>query len=287
MRINRVILFLILLSAIFFSACQSNYQKRVQKGKHYLSNGAFEDAAAEFLVALKDKPSDPEINYLLGLSYAKMGKFDLCDKYFSKAYVLSPDYHQLIISHYYELGEQRKAIRDKDSAIKSFAKVLELDSSYDLGKYFFYLGDYYFDTGKYNDCINVYQKAVLEFPEDSKSREARFRIAKCYSELKNYQSSLAESDSFLQLYPQIDVSTQTEINWIRGQAAYNLAQKELDEKTRVIVTITIITPETISTKNVLDLAIASGFCVDCAYILYKERKNSVALEIIAFSLLLC
>jgi tetratricopeptide (TPR) repeat protein len=136
----------------------------------------------------------------------------------------------LILSHYYELGESRKQKGDTDSAIKAFAKVLELDPSYDLGKNFFYLGDYYFERGKFNECINAYQKATLEFPDSPKAKQAHFRMAKSYLESGNYKAALDEAQNFLGLYEKLDITTQTEIKWIKGQAAYNLAERALEEK---------------------------------------------------------
>lgn len=211
-------------------ACQSSQEKHIKKGKQYLSNRDYEDAAAEFMMARKKDPSNAELNYLLGLCYSNLGDFEQCDKYFSKAYILSPKMRPLILSHYYELGESRKQKGDTDSAIKAFAKVLELDPSYDLGKNFFYLGDYYFERGKFNECINAYQKATLEFPDSPKAKQAHFRMAKSYLESGNYKAALDEAQNFLGLYEKLDITTQTEIKWIKGQAAYNLAERALEEK---------------------------------------------------------
>jgi flagellar basal body-associated protein FliL len=65
MYYKKIILITLLFAISLISCtCGSRQDKHVKKGKQYLAKEAFEDAAAEFMVALKRNPSDPEINYL-------------------------------------------------------------------------------------------------------------------------------------------------------------------------------------------------------------------------------
>ncbi len=66
-----------------------NGKGAMEVGVKYAKNGLWDDARQAFLQAVKTNPSDAKAHYNLGIAYEVAGNFDLAEKEYKKAIVLS------------------------------------------------------------------------------------------------------------------------------------------------------------------------------------------------------
>lgn len=111
-----------------------------------------------------------------GLDKMQKGDFQGAAADFEQALASSKDYriyYQLAVTQE-KLGNHEQAIKDYDGAIKANP---DFDASYND------LGNVYYNTGKYQDAINNFQKFVEKSKNESLKEAVNFNIALAYTAL--------------------------------------------------------------------------------------------------------
>jgi len=135
---------LLLLSLLPVSARAS-----VSTATQAYNNGNFDKAAQDYEDVLKKKPDDRTVNYNLGSSYYKQGKFDEAQKHFLNS------------------------LTDEDPAIRE--------------KSLYNLGNAAYRQNKLEEAISYYDKALQMNPDNQKAKLNREFVAKKLEEQKQQQ----------------------------------------------------------------------------------------------------
>jgi Flp pilus assembly protein TadD len=96
-------------------------------GVIYYKMGRLEDAVTQYQEALKLKPNDAEVLSNLAAAYVQLGRLDDAQAEYEKALALYPG----LAEAHYGLGMTYAAKGDKQKAIESLQKFLELDTGRD------------------------------------------------------------------------------------------------------------------------------------------------------------
>lgn len=99
---HRLIL-LPLIAAILILACASEpetFEERLKAGEHAFVSGDFFKARGYLLQALKEKPSERDLLYLLGLTYSRELMYDSALFYLGRANTLYPDDREVNLGLY-------------------------------------------------------------------------------------------------------------------------------------------------------------------------------------------
>jgi tetratricopeptide (TPR) repeat protein len=215
-----------LLALIFITSCQVGRNPHEKKGDNYFNMGRYEDAFAEYSVALRQKGENPDILRKIG----KTGFFrnDLFET--QKAYFpllkLSPDDSSMVIIDFYRLGLNFYEKNDHVQMALAFESIFRVDSTYNIGEYFYYLADYYHDEADFDKAVMYYTKALIYRPEHEKVEETIFRLALSNEKIENYNDAFVYYEQFLRKFPESDQATTVE--WHRGLCAFNIAGEELE-----------------------------------------------------------
>ena len=109
----------------------------------YKKQRKWDQALAQYELALKEKPRAPEIHYGMAVIYWQTGKHDLADEHFKEAYNLDPVSSKVVISFVEHLREQRKfreALSYLDSSLLAAptndpVKITRVQTLLDLGEF--------------------------------------------------------------------------------------------------------------------------------------------------------
>ena len=161
---------LLVLTALLLclAACANTAKLQEQAGNHirigtaYLVSVQYNSALKEFMEAEKLTPDDPEIHYLLGVSYYHgKGLPDMAIAEFQRAIALKPDnpkVHNYLGKIYLEKGRWDDAIA---SCNKALANIFYDTPSFPL----YYLGRAYYEKKEYDRALMYYRDAAGKNPD--------------------------------------------------------------------------------------------------------------------------
>lgn len=97
-------------------------QKNIkQQARQHFNTGNLEKARTLYETYVEQNPNDPEVLYMLGAVYGRIGDFTLASNYFSKTLELQPDAFVAICG----LGAAEKQLGNLETAIQTFQKALK------------------------------------------------------------------------------------------------------------------------------------------------------------------
>ena len=126
----------------------------------YAKLGRFDEAEAEYLVALRLDPNRSETHNDLGVAYAKQGRLDEAIREYAIALRLRPTDPSIR----YNFGNAYLRQGRVDEAIREFQIALQRDPDFpDIHNN---LGNAYFQQGRFDDALREYRTAVGLDPEN-------------------------------------------------------------------------------------------------------------------------
>ena len=112
------------------------------------------------------------------------------------------------------------------TAARSLAKAAELDSTLDLGKRRFVVGDVYFDERRYAEAAGMFESATRLFPDTAACEDALARLAECYAFLGRPDDARKTMETLVKRYPR---GSDARDAWVRlDDISFAEAQKALD-----------------------------------------------------------
>ncbi len=215
--------------AVFLLACGGLPQDHEERGDHYSRIGSHEDALAEYLMAQKTDGANLSLLQKIGRVYVMKGDFFQAKKYYDRYYNASnskPDHAVLL--DYFKIALERAAAGDTTTMVQALEEILQLDSSFELGRYFFDMGEFYFRQGDYRRAVSCFQRGLpLRVEEDHRPLHL-FHLALSYEKLNDGANAFLYFDQFVTLYP--DREEADEARWHRGSCCYPLAEQLFREQ---------------------------------------------------------
>ncbi len=201
-KINLIIslaLFLTTLSVVSANALD------VTKAKEFMSVDMYSQAIALLEKQLKDKPTDAETHYQLGICFSNTGNFSDADKHFASAVKPAPIYKDKIAAEYERIGFEALQNGNTMMALKFFQTAIKYqpDSMDRIAQDAFSQGEAFFDQNNYKLADSTFSVAItfdstLKQPasdtffdlgnsvEDSSCIEY-YRTARKYSSVYNHE----------------------------------------------------------------------------------------------------
>jgi len=223
---NRRVVQIIPIVVLMVSSCFVGENPHEEKGDNYFKSGRYEDAFAEYSVALRQKGGDPEL-------LRKMGRTSILRKDLQgtrSAYFpllkLSPEDTDMVAIDFFRLGVDFHETADDVQMTGAFESLFQVDSTYNIGEYYYYLADYYYNDADFGRAVAFYTKALSYRPEHEEAGMATFRLALSNEKLGNYRDALVYFEQFLRRFP--NGGDKSTAEWHRGLCAYYVAQEEFD-----------------------------------------------------------
>ena len=163
---NNFRIILILLLAMTFS--HSLAQDHIKEATKYFFMKDYNNAIAEYNLALKQNPDDPQIYFNIATCYEKLGDAKSAINFYNKALKLRPDFSQA--------KEALKKLRSHNQSrnVKESPTALQKANNA-------------FDQKKYNSAIKYYADVIQIDPQNY---SAYFNLAYSYEKKENYEEAL-------------------------------------------------------------------------------------------------
>jgi tetratricopeptide (TPR) repeat protein len=198
----------------------------VGRGDSYFTKARYRDALAEYLAERKTDRTSHELLFKIGLSATRLGDLGMARAYYDTLLASDPSRKEWIVSDLFQWGLKNGAEGDPASMRESFQIILDIDSTYNLGKSFYPLARAYREAGQYDRAARAYLKGLAFSPDSPEATPALLELAECYEKLGKYREATAYYEEYLSHYAG---ERQAEVLWHFGNAAYRLAE-ELYEK---------------------------------------------------------
>jgi tetratricopeptide (TPR) repeat protein len=214
----------IVVAILVGTGCFLRENPHEERGDNYFKAGRYEDAFAEYTVALRQTGENPEI-------YRKMGRTSILLKdlkgarnaYFSLL-KLSPNDTDMVTIDFFRLGIDFYEGGDDIQMAGSFESLFEVDSTYNIGEYYYYLADYYHNDAEFEKAVTHYTKALSYQPEHVNAGGAIYLLALSNEKMGNFRDALVYYEQFVRNYSDREETSTAE--WHRGLCAIHVAQEE-------------------------------------------------------------
>ncbi len=227
MRImNRHFVLAIAIALLWGVGCFLGDNPHEERGDDYFETGRYDDAFAEYSIALRQKGENADL-------LRKMGKTGILRKdlkgareaYFSLLSV-SPEDSERVAVDFFRLGVAFHEEGDIAQMAESFESLFEVDSTYNIGKYFYYLADHYYSEADFEKAIAYYTRALGYRPENEIAGDATYRLALSNEKMENFRDALLYYEQFIHRFSDHEEVGTAE--WHRGLCALNVAQENFD-----------------------------------------------------------
>lgn len=158
----------------------------------HFHKGEFEQAIANYKLAIELNPKFTIAYYEIGLTYRTIGADEIAKEYFNKAINIDPS----LTKAYYELGCVFNRQGELSQAITNFNKTIELDMEFFPA--YLALGKAYEHSDEWNQAINVYHRS-LKLKTDV--WEVYFGLGNSYREIDNHNQAIFNFSQVIRLDP--------------------------------------------------------------------------------------
>jgi tetratricopeptide (TPR) repeat protein len=168
----------------------------------YVQAGKPKDAEREAQSAVEAGPEEPEAYIALAYVADSQGKIDQAIRHLQKGIDAVPEgpmTRYRLATMYLNLGELYKRNKDAAHAETCLVKSIELWRR-PAGSY--YLAEFYFDQGRYQEARDMYQSTLSQVPE--RFAPIHLKLARVSDKLGDIARAKSEYELYLSLAPQAD-----------------------------------------------------------------------------------
>ncbi|MBN2290190.1 MAG: hypothetical protein JXQ83_12725 [Candidatus Glassbacteria bacterium] len=210
--------------ALFLPGCNSFSQSYEERGDRYFRDGHYDDSLAEYLMARKTQGMTTRLLRKIGKVYVMKEDFLQAKSYYDRYFGATdaePDPGVLL--DYFQIAVKRGEAGDVGTMVQALEEILQIDPSYSLGRYFFDLGEFYFQQSNFSKAIFYFLRGLpLEVEVENKDLYL-FHLAQSYEKIEDYFNAYLYFDQLLVLYPESSMKEQA--TWHRGNCCFPLARQ--------------------------------------------------------------
>lgn len=193
----------------------------VRRGDESFALGEYEEAIAEYRLAIRQGVDDPTIVARVAHTYALMGRVDDAGNYYVDASARDPDLTDQAVSDLMWLARTSHDAQDRFSMARAVETALELRPGVGIGEMALPLARHYFTNGEYGRAVPFYQKAMAEASDES-APEIVFEVGVAHDEIGDCESALVFFERFRGM---VRPWERGEVDWYIGSCAFDLARE--------------------------------------------------------------
>jgi len=214
-----------LLVALVCLGCSDAGRDAIERGDQMLGEGSPEAAIAEYKLALRHRPDDPEVLVRLGHAYAVSGQIDGTLRYYVPLLASDTTYRDQIAA---DLVEAARAALDRGSQanmVRALAPLLSGGAGHVPADLRLAQARYLWQQADYERALPLYlsvldQGVAIEIPA-----AAWFETARAFEELGTCGESLTYFALYLQQAPR-DAPERGSAEWHYGNCLYRVAERD-------------------------------------------------------------
>jgi len=225
MRLRRPDPTLLLCVAVVACSPRASEVDAVRRGDEVFALGDFDEALAEYRLAVRQGADDPEITARVAHTYAMMGHIDDAGAYYVDAAARDPELIDQAVSDLMRLARDAHMSDDRFAMATAVETALELRPGIGVGGMSLPLARHYFENGQYGRALPFYQKAMAEATDSVP--EIVFEVGQAHEEIGDCERALVFFERFREM---VRPWERGEVDWYIGTCAFNVARELLDSR---------------------------------------------------------
>jgi tetratricopeptide (TPR) repeat protein len=213
-----------LLTALGACSPRATEVSAVQRGDEAFALGNFEEALAEYRLAIRQGADDPSVTVRVAHTYALMGRVDDAGAYYVEAAAREPTLADQAVADLMRLARQAQDNQDRFAMATAVETALDLRPGVGVGDMSLPLARHYFQSGQYGRAIPFYQTAMAEASDALP--EIVFEVGVAHDEIGDCEHALVFFERFRQM---VRPWERGEVDWYIGTCAFNLARGLRDQ----------------------------------------------------------
>ena len=197
----------------------------VQRGDEAFAQANYEEALAEYRLAIRQGADNPYVTARVAHTYARMGRVDDAGAYYTDAAARDPDLIDQAVSDLMRLAMIAGDENDYYAMATAVERALQLRPGVGVGGMSLSLARHYYRSGEYGRALPFYQMALPEAIEDSQP-EVVFEVGVAHDEIGDCENALLFFERFVTM---VRPWERSEAEWHIGTCAHTLATGLLDK----------------------------------------------------------
>ena len=197
----------------------------VQRGDEAFAQANYEEALAEYRLAIRQGADDPYVTARVAHTYARMGRVDDAGAYYADAAARDPDLIDQAISDLMHLAMIARDENDSFAMATAVESALQLRPGVGVGGMSLSLARHYYRSGEYGRALPFYQMALTDAVDDSQP-DVVFEVGVAHDEIGDCETALLFFERFVAM---VRPWERSEAEWHIGKCAHTIAKGLLDQ----------------------------------------------------------
>jgi tetratricopeptide (TPR) repeat protein len=224
-RLNPVLVLWVVLAAC---APRASEVSAVRRGDEAFAQGNYDEALAEYRLAIRQGADDPAVTARVAHTYMMMGRVDDAGAYYVDAAARDPELTDQAVSDLMRLARDAQDSGDRFAMATAVETALRLRPGIGVGDMSLPLARHYYQNGEYGRALPFYQKAMAEAADSIP--EIVFEVGVAYDEIDDCGHALIFFEQFRSM---VRPWERGEVDWYIGTCAFTIARELLDRSQTV------------------------------------------------------
>ena len=201
-------------------ATRATEESAVRRGDQAFALGNYEEALAEYRLAVRQGADDPRTTVRVAHTYAIMGRVDDASAYYVESASKEEGLADQAVADLMRLARESLANGDRFAMATAVETSLRLRPGLGVGEMSLPLARHYFENGEYGRALPFYQNAMAGATDSVP--EIVFEVGLAYEEIRDCRHALIYFERFREM---VRPWERGEVDWYIGTCAFNFARE--------------------------------------------------------------
>jgi tetratricopeptide (TPR) repeat protein len=227
--IHRLTLVLTAAAAAAMTACSATTEESsVRRGDQAFAQGKYEEALAEYRLALRQGADDASTLARVAHTYAVMDRVDDAGSFYNDAVQKDSTYVDEAVSDLMRMATEARARKDYFAMASAVERALKMRPGLGVSDMALDLARQYLHNGEYGRALPFYQKALAEATDSAP--DIIFEVGQAHEEIGDCEHALVFFERYRTMLPRWKRS---EVDWYIGTCSFDVAR---DIRAKSVVT---------------------------------------------------
>jgi tetratricopeptide (TPR) repeat protein len=199
---------------------RSNEENAVRRGDEAFAQGNFEEALAEYRLAVRQGADDAATAARVAHTYAMMHRVDDAGSFYRDAASKDPTLADQAVSDLMRLAREAYMSDDRFAMATAVEAAQQLRPGIGVGDMTLPLARHYFANGEYGRALPFYQFALADASDSLP--DVVFEVGRAHEEIGDCEHALVFFEQFRRM---VRPWERNEVDWYIGTCAFNLARE--------------------------------------------------------------
>ncbi len=195
-------------------------ESAVRRGDEAFALGSYEDALAEYRLAVRQGADDPPVLARVAHTYAALGRVDDAGQYYEEAASRDTALTDQAVADLMRLARRSLERDDHFAMATAVETALRIRPGIGVGDVALPLARHYFRNGEYGRALPFYLKALAEATDSVP--DIVFEVGRAYEEIGDCEHALVYFERFREMVRRWE---RGEVDWYIGSCAFRRARE--------------------------------------------------------------